>query len=306
MNFCGMTTDEVSGHLQLMSTDQQRLEELGTDLGSSLTRSQEFWRGEDAERFRAAFATALQRLADTATQVSARSTELAQHLQEQEQASRGDSDGGVSAPGSGGDGETAGDGPVDKTNHPGEDPYYGEVDPEVAERWRELSDEEREAVAREIIEQELARYGLEDVDIDFEAPPGYNGWWEVDADGNHSISIDGDALHNPRLLHTLAHEARHAAQWEATKDTEPGMWDWLPFVDSTKNDYERLYNEHGFTREEIDAWREHWDTPKDERGPYLDQPVELDARDRGAEFSDDLTMDDLEQYMEDAGVTEEN
>lgn len=57
--------------------------------------------------------------------------------------------------------------------------------------------------------------------IDFDLTDG-NGLWSFGEDV-HAISINGSVLDTPRLLHTLAHEARHAAQWEAEQDTEPGF-----------------------------------------------------------------------------------
>ena len=152
-------------------------------------------------------------------------------------------------------------------------------------------------VGVESLDEEMERYGLDPVTIDF-APIDANGRWSFNSEDGHAVEISGDDLSDPRLLHTIAHEARHAAQWEATQDTEAGALDWLPFVDSTEGDYERLEEEHGFTRDEIDSWRDHWDTPEEDRGPYLDQSVERDARDAGAEFSDGLTMEDLDRYQE--------
>lgn len=299
MTFIGMSTDHASAQAERIDTGAQRLEELAEELGSAVGRSTGFWIGADADAFRAAWDSTAQALRAGTSDLTARSAELTQHREEQETASRGD--GGPPSSGVGDDaGSTTGPSAQDGPNAPGEDAYYGEVDPEVVERWESMSQEDREAVARAIIEEELERYGISDVPVDFDLTDG-NGWWEVE-DGAHTISINGDRLDTPRLLHTLAHEARHAAQWEAVQDTESGFWDWLPGVDSTADDYERLEEEHGFTREEIDSWREHFETPKEERGPYLDQSIEVDARNAGAEFSEELTMEDLDRYEELAGI----
>jgi len=299
VTFIGMSTDHASAQAERIDTGAQRLEELAEELGATVGRSAGSWIGPDAEAFRAEWSSTAQALRTGTQELLARSAELSRHRDEQDTASEGDGQAGASGTDGGSD-TTTGSSAQDGPNAPGEDAYYGEVDPEVVERWESMSREDREAVARAIIEEELAQYGLEDVPVDFDLT-GSNGWWEV-SDGAHSISINGDRLDTPRLLHTLAHEARHAAQWEAVQDTESGFWDWLPGVDSTADDYERLEEEHGFTREEIDSWREHFDTPKDERGPYLDQSIEVDARNAGAEVSEELTMEDLDRYEELAGV----
>lgn len=298
MTFFGMDIDQASEQVERFRTGEQRLEDLAGRLSSTVSSSAGFWRGPDAEAFRAAWESTSIDLRTAGQELASRSTELTQHQDEQSTASESD---GQSA-GSGSDGPSAADGPVDKTNGPGDDPYYGEVDPEVAEHWRSMDPEDREAVARVIVEEQLERYGIEGVPIDFDLSDA-NGWWAFTTKDGHTISINGGGLENPRLLHTLAHEARHAAQWEAVQDTESGFWDWLPWAESPDDAYERLEDEHGFTREEIDSWRDHWNTPTDEREPYLDQSVEVDARNGGAEYSEDLTMDDLERYEEEAGVS---
>lgn len=301
MTFLGMDTEEVAELVGRLRDGEQRLEALTSGLGETVSRSAEFWRGPDAEAFRSDWGSTSAELRVAGQSLASRGTELTGHQDEQTAASEGDDSGG----GGSGNGGPGGDGSADASaqdgpNAPGEEPYYGEVDPEVAERWELMSQEDREAVARVIIEEELREYGIEGVPIDFDLT-GSNGLWSVRGDA-HEISINGGALDTPRLLHTLAHEARHAAQWEAVQDTESGFWDWLPGVDSTTDDYERLQEDHGFTREEIDSWREHFDAPEDERDPYLDQSIEVDARNAGAEFSEELTMEDLDRYEELAGV----
>ncbi|GAP77663.1 hypothetical protein Y09_0480 [Brachybacterium sp. SW0106-09] len=299
MAFIGMSTDQASAQAERTDTGAQQLEQLAEELGSAVVRSSEFWIGADAEAFRASWSSTAQALRTAAGDLITRSGELSQHRDEQESAS--ESDGTAASSGAGDEaGSATGPSAQDGPNAPGEEPYYGKVDPEVAERWESMSKEDREAVARAIIEEELEQYGIEDVPIDFALTDG-NGLWSFGEEG-HSISINGSVLDTPRLLHTLAHEARHAAQWEAVQDTEPGFWDWLPGVDSTADDYERLEEEHGFTREEIDSWREHWEASEEEKDPYYDRSVEVDARNAGAEFSEELTMEDLDRYEERAGV----
>lgn len=296
MAFLGMDIDQVSSHVERVRSGARRLEDAVTRLDETVARSADFWIGSDAESFRSAWASTSQELASAGRELAARGTELERHQDEQNTTSESD----VRNGGPGADFPSAHDG-VEKTNHPGEVPYYGEVDPEVAERWESMAPGDREKVAQAILDEQLERYGIEPVSIDFDLLDA-NGRWSFTENG-HTIEINGEVLSNPRLLHTVAHEARHAAQWEAVQDTEPGPFDWLPFVDSTRGDHERLEEEHGFTREEIDSWRDHWNAPEDERDEYLDQSVEIDARDAGAEYSEELTEEDLARYEEEAGVS---
>lgn len=304
MTFLGMDIDQVSEQVRSIRTGEQRVQSLSEDVETAVSRSAEHWRGPDADLFRSSWETIRVDLRSAAHELLARSTELRRHQDEQTAASESD---GSSAGSSGhgptaADGPSAADGPVEKTNAPGEEPYRGTADPEVAERWRKMPKEDREKVAQTILDEQLARYGIDPVTIDFSLLDA-NGWWRFTTENGHTVEINGSILSNPDLLHTLAHEARHAGQWEAVQDTEPGPLDWLPFVDSTEDDYERLEDEHGFTREEIDSWREHWDTPEDEQDPYYDRSVEVDARNAGAEFTDGITTEDLDRYEEAAGVS---
>lgn len=300
VNFYGMTVDDVTAQAELTASGEQRLEELATELEGTIGRSEGFWRGPDADSFRYRWAQTTSEIRSTGQELAARRVELEQHREEQDAASESGEAGGSGARG---DGPAAEDDPVDKTNHPGEDPYYGEVDPEVDARWRAMEPDEREKVAQAILDEEFRRYGIDPVPrIEFDIEGSANGRWRYSGEEGHRIEIDGTKLDDPRLLHTIAHEARHAAQWEAVHATEGDstFWDWLP---GTQSDYERLQKDHGMTREEVESWREYWNTPEEDKPEYFDRPVEVDARNAGAEFADEITPEDLARYQEAAGVS---
>ena len=134
-----MTVDDVTAQAELTASGEQRLEELVSELEGTIGRSESFWRGPDADSFRSRWALTSSDIRSTGQELAARGTELEQHRDEQETASAGDGSGAGSGGGPGGgdagsEGPSAAEDPVEKTNGPGEDPYYGEVDPEVADR----------------------------------------------------------------------------------------------------------------------------------------------------------------------------
>jgi uncharacterized protein YukE len=307
VNFYGMTVDDVTAQAELTASAEQRLEELVSELEGTIGRSESFWRGPDADSFRSRWALTSSEIRSTGQELAARSTELEQHRDEQETASAGDGSGagsdGAPGGGTGSEGPSAAEDPVEKTNGPGEDPYYGEVDPEVADRWEAMEDEEREKVAQAILDAEFERYGIEPApEIIFDPMHGLNGKWSAVGEDGHKIEIDGTKLKDPEMMGTIAHEARHAAQWEAVKATEGDstFWDWLP---GTQSDYERLEKDYGMTPDEVDSWWDHWTSPEEEQAEYYDQSVEVDARNAGAQFNDGITPEDLDRYQEAAGVS---
>lgn len=304
MAFQGMDPEQVRATAERMRSSGQLLAEQHAALQGRILGSAEIWRGEDAERFRETWSSAvgpqwsralerLQQLAETAEQ----------DAEEQDAASEGEGGAGGGADDGTGDGsasvrmldDDAGDVPLD---------------PEVQDAWRVMTPEQKQAVLQEMVDQEFERYGMEPVDITFfyEEPDEdgmvtYGSW----SDDSGELRMNEYMLYSPDLALTTVHEVRHAAQHEFVEQTEGGMWDWLPWVDGPEADYERIEEEHGITREEIEAWRENSEPgnyidPDDDYEGYRAQPVEVDAREREDEYAGDLTLEDLQQYQRDAGI----
>ena len=115
---------------------------------------------------------------------------------------------------------------------------------------------------------------------------------------------------------------RHAAQdnWVEETDGPPAWQFWRE--DHSAAEYERIEEEYGVTKEEIEAWREndkdYTEFPEDQPGEdapqsekdawneeyeaYREQPLEEDAFEEGDEFVDGITPEELRQYQLDAGV----
>lgn len=328
--FNGMDTAQGDAFGQSLREGHARLSDVLGRVRERVRESDAVWHGPDADTFRADGEAMSTGLGDPALERLARqANELLGHVEEQEQASSADGAGGGSAdpglpPGAMADDPTS----IQEIDR---DAEYGIVDPKVASAWAKMSDEERRKVAQEMVNQELARYGL---------PPMEINWKEMDSNGYHrpgflgfgeEIALNPNKLSDPDMLHTIAHEVRHAAQHKAVEHTEWDPWDW-----ETDTEYREMEENYGMTREEIDAWRDNSgifgyksppsEAPKDpgegaspeERAryeqeyaeyerkymEYFNQPTEQDARKSGKEFSEGMTMDKLRSYQRDAGVPE--
>lgn len=302
MAFLGMDVEAVRAEAQRVRTAQQRLADEHQALHQRILQSHEFWIGSDADQFRERWTAttspqwegALDRLLHTADTAES-------EVDQQDAASTADGDGATS---DGGDGAA-------RTAYDGE---AGDVpiDPDVRNAWmNDMNEQQRRAVLQEMVDQEFERYGMEPVDITYfyeEPDPDSNlvtfGSWSEDG---QTLKLNEYLLSNPDLMLTTVHEVRHAAQHEFIEQTDPGLFDWLPGVDSKADDYERIEEDYGITRDEIEAWRENFDgdnyiSPDEDFEAYQAQPVEVDAREREDGFAGDLTFEELQRYQRDAGV----
>lgn len=308
MEFLGIDVHQAGEQVEQIQRCRERLAGELEALDGAVRASQGFWIGADADHFRERWSALRTGPGLSALeQLSQRADTLETDIEQQETASARD-DGGAAGGGSSPD--VADDGDNDR----------GTVDPEVAAAWRGMTDEERRAVAQEIVDAEFEKYGMDSVEIDFDDIKG-NGYWREGILGfGQKLAIDEDALSDPDILHTLAHEVRHAAQHEFIERTEPR---YSILGDNRNERFEEIEAEHGVTREEIEEWDDNFGlfsykqaprrlgddaTPEEQAEydrkfqEYLDQPVEVDAREGGREFVEDVTMGDLQDFQREADV----
>lgn len=184
----------------------------------------------------------------------------------------------------------------------------GRYQQETGQMWSDLTPEEREAIVQVMVDEMAEEYGLDtpvNVSIRDMTDPATgrrpNGSW---SESNQLLSLDINNLEDPALLHTIAHEVRHAAQHQMIRDKNhnPG------FIEQFMID--RGWREHPFDRHDVDratveAWEENFKPGNYVRDPwdrYAQQPVERDAREAGREFTNQLTPEELRRYADEAGV----
>lgn len=205
-----------------------------------------------------------------------------------------DQEGASAAPpssGAGGGGNASGDPHWTDSD----DEVYGDLDPEVADAWGEMSDDERDAVLDAIIAEQAAKYGIDPPDITYDSSMADNefGSWN---DGSQTLTLNPTLLDDPRMaINTIVHEMRHAGQHEMIRDANPSWWDSLWGADPE-------YHE-GTSPETVEAWQENFDDYQstdngDTFREYWDQPVEVDAREAGRDYVDDMGAEDLQQLRE--------
>jgi uncharacterized protein YukE len=319
----GMDPEEVLQHSDAVRRAEGTLRSRIDQADRTISGLDAFWRGQDADEFRSAWSAVRHEVAASLLdRLRHAAEELSRHAEEQEHASAADS-GGSGATQS--EGEEAGDEdtPAFHLSLPGVafDPGGGATtttDPAIQAAWDEMSEAEREAVLRQIVEDEVRAYGmnehlLPDVEVRF-FPAWVNGG-AISLQGG-VIYLSSALLDSPYGLQIAAHEARHQVQYEMIRRTDADPWDWITGDDNSE-EYAEVEREYGFTREEIEQWRHEfqpWNyefpptgdpsTPEyqEQMQDYLDQDVEVNAREREDEFADEFDFEDLQQVQRDAGV----
>lgn len=305
MGFQGMDPDQVRTLAQHVRSARQRLGEQQRRLHSEVTSSAAAWHGPDGDEFRHEWGDALRAAWRTVdAQLEAAGRLLEQQADEQDSASAEEGrspsiDAGAAPDLSSGTTMLDGGGSGDI------------VAPDVSGAWHVMTPEERRRVLQVVVNDERAKYGLPPVTIDyFSADPSagkgaaYGSW-----DGTHlrinTFFVDDPRYTTPRMLLVAVHEVRHSAQKEFMERTEPGFWDFLPWVDSTADDYEEIEEKYGVPPEEIEEWRkndEHYISPEEDAEGYKNQPLEVDARDAAKKYNEDLTLERMQEIQRRAGV----
>lgn len=177
----------------------------------------------------------------------------------------------------------------------------GKTDPAVERAWESMSDEERTKVLKLMARDLADSYGLGDFEVEITDLEDEDGDGKDDdpttnlfGDWNESkkrLRLDLNDLHDPHSLDTMAHEVRHAAQYENIRRQNP-PW-WTPWADPKPPT-------PGVSEAEVERWRVNFDDyktiDKDGFDAYRDQAVEVDARKYGAKYVDELSGDDFEDY----------
>ena len=193
-----------------------------------------------------------------------------------------------------------------------EDKERGKLDPAVKEEWGRLSNEKRKKILQAIVDEEFAKDGMKAPKISFKREGkdgGYGAWYEGGIFGiGRELTINEDRLDDPQILHTAAHESRHAEQHQlvgelndVSRNPLNDVASWLEY-----QEYRRMLKQHNVTDEEVGEWNHNFmnykTSEKYGKEAYKNQPVEVDAREAGREFVNSLTPEEFEKYKRKAGV----
>ncbi len=165
----------------------------------------------------------------------------------------------------------------------------GKIDSAIAEKWRQLSDEERKKILQKMADDFADRNGYPRIELTFKpiAPIGdYIPLGEYRRLPFKELRMNSDGLNDPNAINTVAHEMEHRGQYE-------GMGLRWPWQD------ERA----GMSRVEAERWRElNQDHVRKRGGPeYMDyyppRPVEVGGRRAGREFVNTMNYEDFQRYL---------
>src|SRR5699024_7293033 len=205
----GMDTQEVLRHSDAVWRAEGMLRARIDHLDRTISGLESFWQGPDAEAFRSAWVTVHhEAVASHLERLRRSADELSRHADEQEHASAAD----------GGGAEPAGDGDplAVLPSFPGVafDPGDGVTttnDPAIQAAWDEMSEAERRAVLRQIVDDEVTAYGMNEhllPDVEVRFMPGWVSGGAISLEGG-VIYLSSDLLDSPYGLQIAAHEARH-------------------------------------------------------------------------------------------------
>lgn len=300
----GADPERLRAAAQQLAAAGRQLEDLVTT-GRSMTQLlADSWSGEDCERFVAeSWPRAESGLNDNARMLEEMSRSAERNATDQEQASDAAAGpGGSSSPDTPGSRPGTSPGGSADEGQSRDPEEYGDLPPEVREKWESYTDEERRAIVEQIIEERAEHYGMGMPDINWDEDMSGNGAWLDDWWFSDEVYINPNVLDDPMILHTVFHEMRHGAQHQAIDDASTFWW-W--------EDPE--YN-HGMTPEEVQEWednfddyespptQEEWDedydAAREQYDRYFEQPVEVDAREEGAAFVEGMTPEELDRLLE--------
>lgn len=167
--------------------------------------------------------------------------------------------------------------------------------PQVESTWDSLSDEQKERILRLLAEDYAKQYGIKVPPIEivpsseatYRGSEGelrkYRGLWEGGV-----LKINGDTLKDAVAMNVIIHEMTHAVQHEANRLVEGRR-----FWPAGPTDFRRL----GLTPEEAERLYESSKQYRNSGEYYGRAPVEIDAGRATNEFSDDLTVAKLKEYV---------
>lgn len=167
--------------------------------------------------------------------------------------------------------------------------------PQVESTWDSLSDEQKERILRLLAEDYAKQHGIKVPPIEIVPSSGatyrgsegelrkYRGLWEGGV-----LKINGDTLKDAVAMNVIIHEMTHAVQHEANRLVEGRR-----FWPAGPTDFRRL----GLTPEEAERLYESSKQYRNSGEYYGRAPVEIDAGRATNEFSDDLTVAKLKEYV---------
>lgn len=167
--------------------------------------------------------------------------------------------------------------------------------PQVESTWDSLSDEQKERILHLLAEDYAKQHGIKVPPIEivpsseatYRGSEGelrkYRGLWEGGV-----LKINGDTLKDAVAMNVIIHEMTHAVQHEANRLVEGRR-----FWPAGPTDFRRL----GLTPEEAERLYESSKQYRNSGEYYGRAPVEIDAGRATNEFSDDLTVAKLKEYV---------
>jgi len=145
-----------------------------------------------------------------------------------------------------------------------------------------------------MIEEQAAEAGIPTPSITWE-PETWGPWGECRGGGSE-IALNEGILDDPQMINVVAHEMRHARQYEAIDDEGALRFPW-------QDDPFDMHEDDGISEEQAKDWDDNFDDHKSTSGgdtyeEYFEQPVEVDARRTDEDTLENMTEEELERLLE--------
>lgn len=173
--------------------------------------------------------------------------------------------------------------------------YYTAVPQEIADAWDSLGAEEKRRLLQLLADQHADRLGIPRVEIEFYNNPSDTSLGVRTGDGR--LRINEAYFDSPDMIGVPVHEMQHMAQYiyMDTYDEIASDPDYLDDVLSGRVP-DPMQQEYGVSTADVQRLREGNATHVRDKG-YWERPVEIDARRSGDRFTDDLTIQELEDLL---------
>lgn len=187
---------------------------------------------------------------------------------------------------------------------------FGSVSADVLREWNGMSDDEKKWVLREISDQYAIEYGIlrDSFHIEFvDMEENSLGQWD---ESKRIMKLNTDHLDDPAIVtNTVAHEMRHAGQYEMARDAGYNLTSSGDLVTPIAPVEKWLHP--GIQPSDALRWRQGLENYKGSSNfdAYWSQEVEVDARHVGKQEAERLTTDrlrDLRQRVKDGQVSDDD
>lgn len=173
--------------------------------------------------------------------------------------------------------------------------YYSAMPPEVEAAWDKLSKEEKRKLLQLLSDQHCDRLGIPRVTLEFYDDPSDTSMGV--REGNGKVRINEAYFDQADMMAVAVHETQHVAQYIYMDKYDDIAKDKQYLADVLAGRVpDPMMEQYGVSTEEVQRLRRGNEGYVRDKG-YWERPVEVDARRSGDRFTDNLTIQEMEELV---------